>query len=68
VVLTHLPKFKTTSNPKHYSPLDTIIKYIENNGGKIIETKIFNEYFKLPFPLNNKKVLGYGVLIIGIKN
>lgn len=54
-------------DPGYYPEADEIIKYIETNGGKIYETKKLSELMKLPFPLNNKKVLGYGMLITGIK-
>lgn len=50
-----------------YPTLDDIKKVIELNGVTLIEMKKLNEYIDLPFPLKNKKVLGYGLMIIGTK-
>jgi len=55
-------------NPKFYPSIPEIKKHIELEGAQVIESRKISEYFNLPYPLNNKKVLGYGMMIIGKKN
>lgn len=50
-----------------YPALDVIQRSIGKNGGTVTEVRQLSEYFKLPFPLGHKKVLGYALTIIGNK-
>jgi ubiquinone/menaquinone biosynthesis C-methylase UbiE len=52
---------------RFYPTIDEIKKEIELNEVNLIEMKKLNEYIDLPFPLKNKKVLGYGLMITGTK-
>lgn len=54
-------------DPKFYPIPDKIKEYIDKNNGVVKEIKKLDEFFKLPFPLNDKKVLGYAMLITGTK-
>jgi ubiquinone/menaquinone biosynthesis C-methylase UbiE len=52
----------------YYPTINEIKKELEQTGVSLIEMKKLDEYIYLPFPLRNKKVLGYGLMIIGTKN
>jgi len=60
--------FDLFNNRAIYPELQMIIDKIEQAGGIIDENYAIGKYLKLPFPLTQKKVLGYGQLIFGWKN
>jgi ubiquinone/menaquinone biosynthesis C-methylase UbiE len=52
-------------DPKYYLERKNIDKAIESQNGIITEQIVLSEKMELPFPLKNKKVLGYAEMITG---
>jgi ubiquinone/menaquinone biosynthesis C-methylase UbiE len=59
--------FDLFDNPKYYKGKDIILNELEKHGIQNTKYQNINEFMKLPFPLNDKKSLKYGVLITGKK-
>lgn len=60
--------FDLFNDKKYYPDYTKIRMAIQQAGGAMIEESTLLEKMRLPFPLNNKNVLKYAVLITGVKN
>jgi SAM-dependent methyltransferase len=60
--------FDLFDDKKYYPLYEKIHEVISESNCIIVEEKKLSEKMRLPFPLNNKNVLKYGVLIVGKRN
>ena len=59
--------FDLFSDKNYYKGMQYILKEIKMTGVKSISYQSIQEIIKLPFPLNDKQSLKYGVLVFGEK-
>jgi ubiquinone/menaquinone biosynthesis C-methylase UbiE len=59
--------FDLFEDPSFYRSLNDVAKTIEKSGGSVGQLQKLSEIMELKFPLGTKKVLKYGVLIVGKK-
>jgi ubiquinone/menaquinone biosynthesis C-methylase UbiE len=59
--------FDLFSEPKYFYSPETVKYLIDVNGCRLKKFRKLSRFFRLPFPLNTRKVLGRSVLVAGVK-